>query len=485
MPYERLREMFGRERRPWNRRYPVWRRIRDEIILEVGLGAAFRLFRMYGEWSMVASVLRHSGRLNQRHSDDVPVTPQRVIRTEHVTPPDSSRKKQKMTDMEGVMQAGTYFKTGNKTNVEESFKGEILRKQYTIHSTHKHSTRHKHEPVHQLKIAGQLFDDRTRDDGTNTGSGIIGCQEGQQAFVFEAVMTRPYIDSNAAVGTPNTSFPDHGLFALQTDQATTGSTLNNPVATPYMDMIKLWSHKRKYHLSNLNGFPIFVEICVVKALKNTPSDVSACWSDAIKMESNASYNPASASGNTSGSALNLTAGYPVLVQRNLTGGPGPQESTGGYPSVNTLGERPYGYRNFRKIFKVEKTIKVDLAPGANFLLELIFRYHGKLLRREYIADCPYTISNMSYYVMWFFHGALGVDTGTKGIGPAPGVHNVSTMPCNLYGIVETVSTISPVEKKDTQDTKWTVQRIETGAVVTGMTAGISTDIPSTAGAPPT
>lgn len=466
MPYD-----LNPNRRPWNRRYPVWARIRDEVILEIGFGAAFRMFQMYGEWSAVAAVLRQSGRLNQRHTPAVPVTPQRRRIAEVgdlPTPPESSRKKQKMAPkpMEGVQQGGVFFKTGE---VEEVHKGMLLRREIVCNMNRKPSHRGKHETIHVMKIGGQLNDQVTRSNG---GSGIVKCAEGQQGVFNDPVCTKEFLlrdSAKASGGTPGLTLPDYSVFSLVTSQFTSGSALNSAITgntnAPFNDRIKLWSVKKNYMLGNLQPFPVFLEILVLTSKRNYPFDALDCWNKCIQEDSNASYQYTGAS---IGDAQHIVPGYAAAAQQTTGAG-----ATGGYPGLGTLGERPYSFRNFLKYFHIQHTEKIDIAPNANIFLNFVFRYHGKLLDRAYLANANTNqcIAGITAHIMFIWHGPIAIAT-------APGsgsVDNVSTVAANIYGIQEMTISVSPPPERDSNDTRWTVQRIETGAAAGSMVIASTTE----------
>lgn len=428
--------------RPFSRRRRGTARLFWEIVEDLGFEAASVLWRRYGgnvayliQHASVIGIARAANRYVAHHADvrPMPPTPPREIKRQKTETGRIGTSSEKMPPIHRGRSRSSHMSVSEHgSDHTEAIKGEIKRFKYSIQCA-PHGVHKKIAVFNMAKFGNTL--------PLNSGEGL-------QGVTLFPVFTKTQMVAYAPHTTKDLAY-DFNMFQLSTNQATTGSVLNTALVEPYSDAVHVWSLRRQMEIANLSSLATTVEIIFIHCHKSITVDPQTHWSNCLSDLGNTSVI------SSAGTPLPI---YAASSNQTLTGTP----ATGGYANYNQLGERPYGMEEWKKYFSVKKTLKIDMAAGSNVNIEAAFKYHGKIAHREDIYRDQEHVSGWTNYVMIIWKGALGVE-GTNS-------NNVSVAPARLGVVWNDTVIVSPYQAKASNKTKWSIQRIDTGATISNMYA---------------
>lgn len=228
---------------------------------------------------------------------------------------------------------------------------------------------------------------------TNTQTGI------QNITTIGSLVTRSQIfnagTTGAVVGAD--SWPGNP-FEMNPYAANTGSALLQSITQPSQDKAYMHHINGEIDLTGLESVAQEVTLYLVKYKISSNSTLAGEWTSVL--QTGPMYNqPAS-----------------VNPISNVT----PAASTYGYPTVLTYGQTPFGHPALRKEFKLLKTRKVTVEPGATVKVKYRIDYN-RMLSKEYFNDAGAAEYLNGWTMQWMalIRAAPVFDSVTKKMTPGP------------------------------------------------------------------
>lgn len=216
---------------------------------------------------------------------------------------------------------------------------------------------------------------------------------GQQGVdVFAGIFDRNGLLGLGAASFNSGQFPS-GVFQLNPYQKITGSEKNSFAGVSNLDQCYIHYVGGQYQFCNFSDSPIELDVYWLLCRKNVDLSPNTYWSNLM---ANA--------GNAGTPAVQPVIGTGVFIQ--------------GTPSVNTYGQNPNQHKDFKKVWKTVKYVRLCLSGMQNSKHNFVMHYN-KFVSKSYIIDSGSNfIAGYSIVPMVIARGHLIKDSGTVSGGNA-------------------------------------------------------------------